>query len=53
VAWKVSTGSDDKCRTASTEPVVDGMIDLWKEAGGESYQVRDWASVWRDRWKHY
>jgi hypothetical protein len=51
--WKVSTGPDDKRRTASTEPFVDGMIDVWKEAGGESYQVVDWASTWRARWRHY
>ena len=51
--WKVSTGPDDKRRTATSEPFVDGMIDIWKEAGGENYQVVDWASIWRARWRHY
>ena len=51
--WKVSNGPDDRRHTASTEPFVDGMIDVWKEGGGENYQVVGWASIWRARWKHY
>jgi hypothetical protein len=51
--WAVSKGPDDKKRTSSTEPYVEGMIDIWKDSGGEDYNVKDWAAIWRERFGHY
>jgi hypothetical protein len=51
--WAVSSGPDD-ARHVNTEPAVEAMIAIWKQAGGEDYRGHiDWAADWRVRWTHY
>lgn len=51
--WTVSSGPDD-ARHVNTEPDVEAMIAIWKQAGGEDYRGPiDWAADWRVRWTHY
>jgi hypothetical protein len=51
--WQVSSGPESRKHTASTEPFVDGMIDIWQTAGGADYNVTDFPSQWRARFGQY
>ena len=51
--WQVSTGPSDRRHAASTEPYADGMIKIYKEAGGDDYNTKVFAADWHERWTSY
>jgi hypothetical protein len=52
-SWQVSFGPSSKKHTASTEPYVEGMIDIGKTAGLADYDVPDFSDRLRSRFAYY